>query len=191
MRDPTQDWIIHRRAAELIPQDTNIQTECRQIWNDLTPQEQDALMSLFRGPAKKEPPGLDSVIAQHLVISQGPERRIFARAFAEFVQRQHVARRPGCAGGLRVDSGQRRGLGGRHAGARPSPISNIGCCSCSTAGSAKSCTKYDVVEAVWGEDYIDEVDDARIEKLVSRLRQKIEPDIANPRYVITVAGPGL
>ena len=54
----------------------------------------------------------------------------------------------------------------------------------------KIVTKYDVVEAVWGEDYIDEVDDARIEKLVSRLRQKLEPDAANPRYVITVRGRG-
>jgi two-component system response regulator RegX3 len=47
-----------------------------------------------------------------------------------------------------------------------------------------------VVEAVWGEEYIDEVDDARIEKLVSRLRQKLEPDIANPRYVLTIRGRG-
>ena len=54
----------------------------------------------------------------------------------------------------------------------------------------KICTKYEVVEAVWGEDYIDEVDDARIEKLVSRLRQKIEPDPANPRYLQTVRGRG-
>ena len=54
----------------------------------------------------------------------------------------------------------------------------------------KICTKYEVVEAVWGEEYIDEVDDARIEKLVSRLRQKIEPDAANPRYLITVRGRG-
>jgi len=44
----------------------------------------------------------------------------------------------------------------------------------------KICSKYDVVEAVWGEDYIDEVDDARIEKLISRLRQKLEPDPNSP-----------
>ncbi len=50
--------------------------------------------------------------------------------------------------------------------------------------------KYQVVEAVWGEDYIDEVDDARIEKLISRLRQKIEPDPANPKYLFTVRGRG-
>ena len=54
----------------------------------------------------------------------------------------------------------------------------------------KIVTKYEVVEAVWGEDYIDDVDDARIEKLVSRLRQKIEPDPANPKHLHTVRGRG-
>jgi two-component system response regulator RegX3 len=54
----------------------------------------------------------------------------------------------------------------------------------------KICDKYEVVEAVWGEEYLDQVDDARIEKLVSRVRQKIEPDAANPRYLVTVRGRG-
>ena len=52
------------------------------------------------------------------------------------------------------------------------------------------CTKYQIVEAVWGEDYIDRVDDARIEKLISRLRKKIEPDPNNPQYLVTVRGRG-
>jgi len=43
---------------------------------------------------------------------------------------------------------------------------------------------------VWGEEYIEEVDDARIEKLVSRLRQKIEAEPSNPRYLVTVRGRG-
>lgn len=54
----------------------------------------------------------------------------------------------------------------------------------------KICDKYRIVEAVWGEDYIEEVDDARIEKLISRVRQKIEPDPVNPRYLVTVRGRG-
>jgi DNA-binding response OmpR family regulator len=54
----------------------------------------------------------------------------------------------------------------------------------------KICDKYQIVEAVWGEEYIDEVDDARIEKLVSRLRKKIEPDPNEPRYLLTVRGRG-
>ena len=42
--------------------------------------------------------------------------------------------------------------------------------------------KYEIVTNVWGEGYIDEVDDARIEKLISRLRQKVEPDHGNPNF---------
>jgi len=54
----------------------------------------------------------------------------------------------------------------------------------------KICDKYQIVEAVWGEDYVDEVYDASIDKLISRLRHKIEPDLANPRYLVTVRGRG-
>ena len=54
----------------------------------------------------------------------------------------------------------------------------------------KICDKYQIVESVWGEDYVDEVYDASIEKLISRLRRKIEPDISSPRYLVTVRGRG-
>jgi two-component system response regulator RegX3 len=50
--------------------------------------------------------------------------------------------------------------------------------------------KYSIVADVWGEGYLDDVDDARIEKLISRLRQKIEPDPAAPRFLTTVRGRG-
>jgi two-component system response regulator RegX3 len=50
--------------------------------------------------------------------------------------------------------------------------------------------KYQIVSQVWGEEYIDEVDDARIEKLVSRLRQKIEQDAGAPHFLTTVRGRG-
>lgn len=54
----------------------------------------------------------------------------------------------------------------------------------------KLCDKYLIVESVWGQEYIDTVDDARIEKLISRLRNKIEPDPSSPRYLLTVRGRG-
>ena len=46
------------------------------------------------------------------------------------------------------------------------------------------------MEVVWGEAYIDKVDDARIEKLISRLRAKLERNPSNPQYLITVRGRG-
>jgi DNA-binding winged helix-turn-helix (wHTH) protein len=50
--------------------------------------------------------------------------------------------------------------------------------------------KYQIVTAVWGEEYLGSVDDARVEKLISRLRGKIEPDPTNPCYLITRRGRG-
>ncbi len=54
----------------------------------------------------------------------------------------------------------------------------------------KICDKYKIMETVWSEDYNDEIDDPRIEKLISRLRQKIEPEPSKPRYIQTVRGRG-
>ena len=50
--------------------------------------------------------------------------------------------------------------------------------------------KFQIVTAVWGEEYLGSVDDARVEKLISRLRGKIEPNPANPIYLITRRGRG-
>jgi len=50
--------------------------------------------------------------------------------------------------------------------------------------------KYTIVTHVWGENYLDSVDDARIEKLVSRLRSKVEPGADEPKYLITLRGRG-
>ncbi|MDO8568524.1 MAG: response regulator transcription factor [Dehalococcoidales bacterium] len=49
-------------------------------------------------------------------------------------------------------------------------------------------THRQVLERVWGWEYIDDVDYVRI--YVSHLRQKIEPDLENPRYILTESGVG-
>ena len=191
VRDASQDWIIHRRAAEVLAQDLNIQAECRKIWNDLTEPEQEALLQRRRRAARicGRPGTGRRSLAKHLVVGAGAERHIFARTFAEFVQpaeRVAAPRRPGYP----RRPGERRGVGERRS--RFPTLTNLEyrLLLLLYGRLGKICTKYDVVEAVWGEDYIDEVDDARIEKLVSRLRQKIEPDAANPRYLLTVRGRG-
>ena len=45
-----------------------------------------------------------------------------------------------------------------------------------------------ILEKVWGWEYIDDLDYVRI--YVSHLRQKIEPDPANPKYIKTEPGVG-
>ena len=188
VRDISQDWIIHRRAAELLAQDVDVQVECHKIWSDLTAGEQEALLSLQRLAEGEASLDLESVVAKHLVVGCGTERCIFARAFAGFVERQRATRKPkGEALSLDPESGE-AWINGHQIPALTNLEYRLLLLLYGRLG--KICTKYEVVEAVWGEDYIDEVDDARIEKLVSRLRQKIEPDAANPHYLITVRGRG-
>jgi two-component system KDP operon response regulator KdpE len=45
-----------------------------------------------------------------------------------------------------------------------------------------------VLERVWGWEYIDDVDYVRI--YISHLRQKIEPDPSSPKYILTEPGVG-
>ena len=49
-------------------------------------------------------------------------------------------------------------------------------------------THKQVLEKVWGWEYIDDVDYVRI--YVSHLRQKIEPDPGQPKYILTEPGVG-
>jgi len=45
-----------------------------------------------------------------------------------------------------------------------------------------------ILESVWGWEYIDDVDYVRI--YISHLRQKIEPDTSQPKYILTEPGVG-
>ncbi|HLE30623.1 MAG TPA: winged helix-turn-helix domain-containing protein [Anaerolineales bacterium] len=60
------------------------------------------------------------------------------------------------------------------------------------AHAGKVCEKDDLIRAAWPEDKVFErgVRDDSLAQLVRRLREKIEPDPANPRNVLTVAGRG-
>jgi two-component system KDP operon response regulator KdpE len=49
-------------------------------------------------------------------------------------------------------------------------------------------THQQVLENIWGWEYIDDVDYVRI--YISHLRQKIEPEPSQPRYIITEPGVG-
>jgi len=58
------------------------------------------------------------------------------------------------------------------------------------ANPGRLCSKDDIIRQVWGEEFMGEDDDSRVEKLVSRLRRKIEPVPGRPQYIRTVRGRG-
>jgi hypothetical protein len=186
VRDASQDWLIHRQVREQFDTDVNVQGECRKLWHDLTDQQQEALIAIVGGEANVDEQVLTSLRRKGLI--QLDQELLFSPVFEGFCRRQRLTRRERYEG-VRVDveSGS-VWVDGREIPTltdleyrlllllygRPNQI----------------CDKYQIVEAVWGEDYIDQVDDARIDKLLSRLRAKIEPDPRNPRYVLTMRGRG-
>ena len=112
----------------------------------------------------------------------------FSRLFADFARCQQLAQQPRARGiYLDVDAGT-----GFVEGKRIEELTDLEyrLLTFLYGKMDRVCDKYSIVENVWGQQFIDEVDDARIEKLVSRVRAKIEPDAAKPRYLVSVRGRG-
>ena len=123
-----------------------------------------------------------------LPLLPGQPPRVFGELFAAYLNRQRRTRQPARAGvWVDVDAGE-AWVDGERVPSLTDLEYRLLLLLYGRLG--KICDKYQIVEAVWGQDYIDEVDDARVEKLISRLRSKIEHDPANPKYLSTVRGRG-
>jgi len=187
-RSTSANQLIHREVRDLLRRDPGMSAECQKIWRDLTDMEQQTLESIFWPEREHLPEALDELMRKGILLDDGDEPRFFSALFEDFLHRRVRGRR-GPQKGVRVDveSGQVMVDG--------KLIQNLTRLEFRLllllyGRLNKICDKYSIVEAVWGEEYVDEVYDSAIEKLVSRLRKKIEPDPSNPRYVITVRGRG-
>ena len=178
-----KDW--EGDEASIVHQDPQARAECMKIWSQLTSEEQDSLLAL----ALDVEAGLPGQQLRHLerlaLLRQG---KPFSPIFAEFVARK--ARGPEIeAQGvfLDADSGD-VWVDGIRIPVLTDLEFRLLSLLCDRLD--KLTDKYHIVSSVWGENYLGEIDDARVEKLVSRLRSKIESDPANPRYLITQRGRG-
>ena len=186
VRDAGQDWLIHRQVREQLDRDLNVQGECLKLWDDLTEAQQDALMAVVGAEDDVDDRVLESLRLKGLVHTG--EELLLSPVFEAFVRRQRLTRRRRHEG-VRVDVES----GTVWVDARQTPTLTeleYRLLLLLYGRLNKICDKYQIVEAVWGEEYIDQVDDARIDKLLSRLRAKVEPEPRNPRYIVTVRGRG-
>jgi DNA-binding winged helix-turn-helix (wHTH) protein len=159
--------------------------ECLKIWSQLTPEEQESLVTLSLEPAA----GLPESQLRHLSsLSLIKDHELFSPIFANFIARKARGQEVETKGVyLDVDSGDVWVDGIRIPVLTDLEFRLL---ALLYERQDKLTDKYRIVTAVWGEQYLGEVDDARVEKLVSRLRSKIESDPANPRYLITQRGRG-
>jgi hypothetical protein len=186
VRDAGQDWLIHRQVRDRLDRDLNVQAECRKLWDDLTEAQQDALMAIVGAEEDVDSRAVESLRMKG-VVHTGKDM-LFSPVLEGFVRRQRLTRRRRHEGvRLDVESGN-VWVDGRQTPTLTELEYRLLLLLYGRLN--KICDKYAIVEAVWGEEYIDQVDDARIDKLLSRLRSKIEPDPRNPRYLVTVRGRG-
>jgi DNA-binding response OmpR family regulator len=176
-------------APNRLAADLSARAECMKLWNQLHAEEQGALTSLVTNPEDgltvHERERLENL---GLVDGDHGQPRIFSDLFANFVRHQSAL--PSQAGqGVVVDEDAGEVWVD---GAKVTILTDLEYRLMRLLFQRRDrlTTKDMIVEAVWGGGYLDRVDDARIEKLVSRLRAKVEPDPAKPRYLLTQRGRG-
>jgi len=188
VNDAPDRWQLHRQLAPRLRTDASLSEECRKIWEECSPAEQVELAALALTDHKPNQTIVGELMRRYVLIKMEGKERIFARLAADYVAQQSAPPQPASAA-LWVDTTSGTvSVNGK-------AIDSLTALEYKLMlllfqNRDRLLDKYAVVTAVWGEGYIDEVDDARIEKLISRLRQKIEPDPANPRFLTTVRGRG-
>ncbi len=180
-------------AAARLANDVTARAECLKLWNQLRPDEQAALTSLVTNPDE----GLSQPERERLLdlglLAPSPDRapggeRLFSEIFAGFVRHQSALPSQGGEGVVVDEDAGEVWVDG----AKVTILTDLEYRLMRLLAQRRDrlTTKDMIVEAVWGGEYLDRVDDARIEKLVSRLRAKVEPDPARPRYLLTQRGRG-
>ena len=184
-----QGFVLARSALD---SDPIVHAECAKLWDQQDEGEQEALMRLVTlGADKVNESRVRSLRRKGILLpaqTDGETPRIFGQVFERFTRRQRLIRDGAVQGVLvDVDAGE-----AWVDGVQAPTLTDLEyrLLLLLYGRLDKVCDKYQIVEAVWGESYIDKVDDARIEKLVSRLRAKLERDPSDPRYLITVRGRG-
>jgi hypothetical protein len=186
--DATARWQLHEQVARTLRNDEELLLECDKIWNKLNGSEHIGLLCLQRGEEPPDPAVAGALVRQHLLLRIEGKYQPFCRLFAEYLLRKQPIEQPDVVSlGEDVERGEAQVNG--------QPIETLTnlefrLLSLLFQNRDKIIDKYTIVTSVWGEGYIDEVDDARIEKLVSRLRQKIETDPSAPKFLTTIRGRG-
>ena len=182
-------WELYQNVARQLTNDEILKQECVKLWENCSADEQAELMALCWTPNQPtHAQVLADLVRRHLVLRVEGRHQIFCRLLYEFVRRKTV-KAPTNPTRLWVDveSGDVLVDG--------KPVETLTSLEYRLMlqlfyNAEKIIDRYQIVTEVWGEDYLDEVEDARIEKLISRLRQKIEPDPSNPRFLTTVRSRG-
>lgn len=167
--------------------DETVRGECLKLWDDLPLGERQALDELVRTGTARLPGALQRLTQKGLLVDDGSGLTPFAPIWGRHVTWQREARRP-TSMGVRMD------VQTNEVWVDGTPVPYLTPLESRLlmmlyGHLGRVCTKEAIVEAVYGREYITE-DDPALQRLVRRLREKIEPDPANPSYIVSVRGYG-
>jgi DNA-binding winged helix-turn-helix (wHTH) protein len=179
------EWLDRADLAARMGREPQPRAECLKIWSQLNEEERAALLTLLAEAETRLAPQQMAGLHQMGLLREG---LIFSPIFSAFVKRLASGGRAATEGvHVDRDSGEVWVDGVRIPVLTDLEFRLLGLL-CDRRD--KLTDKYQIVTEVWGENYLGDVDDARVEKLVSRLRGKIEPEPTVPRYLITRRGRG-
>jgi DNA-binding response OmpR family regulator len=176
-------------AGDVLQDHGLVRGELAKLWKQLLPAEREAaIAAAARGADALSDGQRFQLLARGLLVESADGARLFGQLFAHYARRQGLVRQE-APDGLRIDAD----AGTVWVGGEPAePLTDLEyrLLLLLYGRIGKICDKFQIVETVWGQEYLGEVDDSRIEKLISRLRSKLEPDPSQPRFIATVRGRG-
>lgn len=175
------------KLPALFDQDVNVHSECRKLWNDLSSREQRALEDLTRLGTSRLSQGIRDLMQKGLVVESEAGLRAFAPIWERYVVAQYQSRRPGAAG-VRMDVQNGEVWVDDRLIPYLTPLENR-LLLMLYGHLGQVCTKEAIIEAVYGREYFPN-DDPTLQRLVRRLREKVESDPSHPRYIRSVRGYG-
>jgi DNA-binding winged helix-turn-helix (wHTH) protein len=173
--------------------DAGVWDECRRIWDGLDQDEQAALVELCE---EVWPPGSGKAVTEllrlkGLIISQGQKSmpRIFSPLFKDFVADQDTP----YVEGLVVDLVSRTVRVQGYDITQSLTRLEYELLAYLYQRRCQVCTRDEIIAALYPDEHFDPdtaVSDNRVDTMVGRLREKIEPDRRRPRYLLSVRGRG-
>ena len=165
--------------------------ECQRLWLSLTASEQEALLKLTNGAAHGDTP--QSVTARlrwkGIIKPEKPkETAIFSPLFAAFIRNQHAA----VTQTLYIDHDRRAVWVNGYQVPKLPPL-EYKFLAFLDQHRGHVCSRDDLINYLYPEETAFDgpnVPDERLNSVVKRLRQAVEPDPKNPQYVITARGHG-
>lgn len=176
-------------AGDVLEDHSLVRSELAKLWKQLLSDERETVsLAAMRGPSALSDAQRAHLLQRGLLVRDGTRLRLFGLLFSHYARRQGLARQQVPDGvWVDIDAGTVW-----VSGQLIETLTDLEyrLLLLLYGRMDKLCDKYQIVEAVWGQEYLGEVDDARIEKLVSRLRSKIEPNPTRPQFISTVRGRG-